>query len=73
VAIGVHARERRQDPARGVRDEDRVVVRQQRPVAAHELEQVWHLLEIGGDVGVVPDEVRVVEDQVDDVLDVALG
>src|SRR5207237_1115772 len=58
-----------QDPARGVRDEDRMVVREQRPVRRHEVEQVWHLLEIGRDARRITQVMRVVELQVDDVLD----
>jgi len=53
-----------------MRDQDRVVVRQQRAVPADEVQQVRHLLQIGRDVRVVPQEMHVVEDQVDDVLDV---
>src|SRR2546425_13114096 len=41
-------------------------------VVLDEIEQVRHLLEIRGDVGVVPSEVRVVELDVDHVLDGAL-
>ena len=44
-----------------------------RAVRAHEVEQVRHLLEVGRDVRVVPPEVDVVEDDVDDVLDLCVG
>src|SRR5207248_1239176 len=40
-----------------------------RAVLLQEVEQVRHLLEIGGHVRVVPREVDIVEDEVDDVLD----
>jgi len=48
-----------------------VVVGEQGAVVADEVEQARHLLEIGGDVRVVAAEMRVVELDVDDVLDVA--
>ena len=55
-----------------MRDQHGVVVRHQYTVVLDEIEQVRHLLEIRGDVGVVPSEVRVVELDVDHVLDGAL-
>ena len=67
--VGVHACLRGEDPGRGVRDQDRVVVGEQRAVAADEVQQVRHLLEVRRDVPVVPQEVRVVELDLDDVLD----
>jgi hypothetical protein len=39
------------------------------PVADQEVEQMRHLLEIGGDVGIVPPQVHVVELDMNDVLD----
>ena len=42
------------------------------PLLPQEVQQVRHLLEVGRDVRVVPQKVRVVELQVDDVLDIAL-
>ena len=50
VAVRVEARQRREDPARGVRDEDRVVVRVERPVPLEEVQEVRHLLEVRRDV-----------------------
>ena len=44
-------------------------IREHRAVLLQEVEQVRHLLQIGGHVRVVPREVDVVEDEVDDVLD----
>ena len=67
--IGVDAGQRRQDPRRGVRDQDRVVVREQGAVAADEVQQVRHLLEVRRDVSAVPQEMRVVELNLDHVLD----
>ena len=67
--VGVDARQRRENPRRRVRDQDGVVVREQRAVAADEVEQVRHLLEIRRDVAAVPQEMRVVELNRDDVLD----
>jgi hypothetical protein len=72
VPVGIGARERAENPAARVRDEDGVVVRVERPVALHEVQQVRHLLEIRGDVRVVPLEVHVVELEVDDVLDLSV-
>ena len=66
------AGERRQDPVGGVRDQDGVVVRHERAVAREEVEQVRHLLEIGRDVRAVAPVVRVVELEIDDVLDLAV-
>src|SRR5262249_29697925 len=68
VSVRVQAGHARQDPTGRVRDQDRVVVRLQRPVVSDEVEQVRHLLEVGRDARVVAPEVRVVEDDVDDVL-----
>jgi hypothetical protein len=56
-----------------VRDQDRVVVRVERPLAAQEVEQVRHLLEVRRDVRAVAVEVRVVELEVDDVPDAAVA
>jgi len=53
-----------------MRDENGVVVGKQRAVAVNKIEQVRHLLEIGGNVWVVPQEMHVVKDDEDDVLDV---
>jgi hypothetical protein len=52
-----------------MRDQLRVVVREQRPVPAQELQQVRHLLELGRHVRPVAAQMRVVELQVDHVLD----
>ena len=69
MTVRIEAGLRREDPARGVRDQDRVVVREQRSVRLQEVEQVWHLLQVGRDAWVVAHVVRVVELQVDHVLD----
>ena len=73
VPVGIEPGQRAQDPATGVRDEHRVIIRQQRAVVLDEIEQVRHLLEIGRHVRVVTQEVSVVELDVDDVLDRTLG
>jgi hypothetical protein len=52
-----------------VRDENRVLVVAERPVPAQEVHQVRHLLQVGRELLPVPKQVRVVELQVDDVLD----
>ena len=49
------------------------MVAEQDAVALDEVEQIGHLLEVGRDVGVVAGEVRVVELDVDDVLDLTFG
>src|SRR5439155_15479464 len=48
---------------------DRVVVCHQGAVGSEEVEEMRHLLEIGLDTSCVPQVVRVVEDQVDHMLD----
>src|SRR4029453_2168076 len=70
VPVRVEAGQRAEDPARGMRDQDRVLVVAERPVVAQEVQQVRHLLQVRGDVRPVAEQVRVVELQVDDVLDV---
>jgi hypothetical protein len=47
VAIGYRPGEGAEDAARGVRDEDRVVVVVRAALLAHEAQQVRHLLEVG--------------------------
>ncbi|TMB54935.1 MAG: hypothetical protein E6J47_07385 [Chloroflexi bacterium] len=46
MLVGVDTRQRAHDAARGMRDEHRVVVGQERPVALDEVEQVRHLLQV---------------------------
>ena len=69
-AIRVVPGQRAQDAGGGVRDQDCVIVGDQRPVALDEVQQVRHLLQVRRNVGVVAPEVGVVELDVDDVLDV---
>jgi hypothetical protein len=69
VPVAVQPAVDRQAVVGRVGDHRRVGVREDRPVRLEEVEQVWHLLEIGRDVGVVAEEVHVVEHEVDDVLD----
>ena len=52
-----------------MRDQWCVVVGQESPVVLQEVEQVRQHLQVGGDVGVVPEEVDVVEPELDDMLD----
>jgi hypothetical protein len=52
-----------------VRDQRGVVVGQERSVVLEEVEQVRHHLQVGRDVGVVTEEVHVVEADLDHVLD----
>ena len=53
----------------GMRDQRRVLMGDQRAVAGEEVPQVRHLLQVTGDVEVVPGVVHVVEHHVNDVLD----
>lgn len=46
---------------------------QERAVTLHEVEQIRHLLQIRRDVGIVAREMYVVELQIEDVLDIAIG
>ena len=69
--LAVDARERRDDVIRSVRDERGMVVGQQDAIAVQEIEQVRHLLEVGGNVRVITGEMDVVEMYIDDVLDSA--
>ncbi len=48
VAVGIDAREDGNDVVRGVRDERRVVVAEEHAVVLEEVEQVGHLLKVGG-------------------------
>src|SRR5262249_31759573 len=73
VPVGIQARQRAEDPAAGVRDQNRVVVRVERPVALQEVQQVRHLLHVGRDVRGVPLEVDVAQLEVDDVLDLPVA
>jgi hypothetical protein len=50
-----------------------VVVGEKRAIAPNKVEEVRHLLEVGWHVRVVAQEVHIVEDEVDDMLDSALG
>ena len=72
LPIRVETREARQDPARGVRDQDRVVVREQRAVVLEKVVEMRHLLQVRLDIRVVAVEVRVVELEIDHVLDVVV-
>ncbi len=67
--VGIDASERRQDPGRGVGNQRCVIVSHQNAVVRDEIEQVRHLFEIRGYVRVVSPKVRVVELDVDHMLD----
>ena len=73
VPIWIDTGQRGQDVPGGVRDQRRVMVRQERPVALDEVEQIGYLLEVRRDVEVVAREVDVVELEPDQVLDAAVG
>src|SRR6266545_2384277 len=59
--VGVDTGKRCQDSGGRMRYQRGVVVRQQGAITLDEVEQVRHLLEIRWDVGIIPQEVRVVE------------
>ena len=69
VPVAVQTGVDRQAVIGGVGDQRCVRVREHSAVRLEEVEQIRHLLEVGGDVLVVPEEVHVVEDDVDHVLD----
>src|SRR5579883_487674 len=69
--LAVHAGQRRHDIHRGVRDQRRMMICQQRPLLLHEMQQAWNLLEIRRYIRVVAAQMNVVELQIDDVLDCA--
>jgi hypothetical protein len=73
VPVGIEPGQRAQDPARGVRDQDRVVVVVERAVVGEEVLQVRHQLEVGREVRPVTHQVRVVELEIDQVLDAAVA
>jgi hypothetical protein len=54
-----------------VRDQYGVVVREHGAILLHEVEQMGHLFEIGRHVAVVAPQMRIVELDMDDVLDLA--
>ena len=45
------------------------MVGEERPLAFEEVQQVRHLLQVGGNVGIIANEVRVIELHVDYVFD----
>ncbi len=69
LAVAVKTGQRCQDVVRRMRDQRRVVVREHRSVALDEVEQVRHHLQVRRDVRVVPEEMHVVERELDHVLD----
>jgi hypothetical protein len=73
VAVRVEAGEGGENASRSVRDENGVVVRVQRAVVPDEVQEVRHLLQVGGNLRVVTAEMGVVELDVDHPLDVVKG
>jgi hypothetical protein len=61
VLLAINAGQRGNDVACRMRDEWRMVVRQKHTVTLKEIEQIRHLFEIGGNVGVVSTEMAIVE------------
>ena len=58
--FAVNARQRRDDVDRGMRDQRRVMICQDRPIVLEEIEKIGHLFEIRRYVRVVPPEVYIV-------------
>jgi len=73
MAVAVDTGQGSQDVVGSVRNQHCVMVRVQRAIVADEVEQMWHLLQVGGHVGVVALQVGVVELNVDDVLNPAVS
>jgi len=61
VPVSIHARERGDNVVRRMRNQGRVVVGIEHSVLRDEVQKMGHLLEIGGDVGVIPREMNIVE------------
>src|SRR5262249_23163783 len=59
----------RGDVVRRVRDQRRVVIAAYHAVVLQEIQQIWHLLEIGWDVRIVATQMYVVEGDVNEPLD----
>jgi hypothetical protein len=51
----------------------RVMIAADHAVVAHEIEEIWNLLEIGRNIRVVAPQMHIVELNMDDVLDIAAG
>jgi hypothetical protein len=71
--VAVYAGQRRQNIDRGMRDQRRVMVREQRAVVLEKVQQIRDLLKIGRHVRVIAPKVDVVELDVDDVLDTVVS
>ena len=71
--VGIEAGLCGEDVVGGVRDEHRVVAGVEGAVLLDEVEQVRHLFEVRGDVGIVACEVHVVEFDVHHMLDFSGG
>ncbi len=69
LAVAIQPGKGRQDVIGSMRDKRRVVVRHPRAVVLEELQQARHQLQVRRDVRVVPEEMDVVENELDDVLD----
>ena len=73
MTVTIHASQRGEDIGSGVRNKRGVMVGQNRPLAFKKVQQVGHLLEIGRNVGVIADEMRVIELNIDNMLYLSLG
>src|SRR6202040_2639648 len=73
VALAINAGERGDDVVGSVRDERSVVIAGESAVIHEKVEEMRHLLEVGGNVRVIASEVNVVELNVNDVLDFAMS
>src|SRR5713226_7769586 len=73
VTVTIDASQRGEDIRGGVGDERSVMVGENGPLGLENVQEVRHLLEIGRHVRVIADKMRVIELNIDDMLDSSLG
>jgi hypothetical protein len=73
VAVPVNSRQKGEFIVRGMRDQHHMMIGIQRPVLPDKVKEVWHLLQIRRNVGIIATKVNVVEDDLDHMLDSAAG
>ena len=72
VIVGIQADFGGEDVIGSVGDKNGVVTGVESALVLDEVEQVGHLFEVRGDIGVIASEVHVVEFNVDDMFDLAV-
>ena len=73
VLVGVDPGQSREDVVSSVRDQGRVMIREDDTIVLDEVQKAWYLFQVRRDVGVVPREVRIVERDVDYMLNLSVG